>query len=411
MIAEIISTGDEILLGDIVDTNSAFLCAGLTRENIRVSGIQTVLDDVEEISRALIRAAERADICILTGGLGPTADDLTPAACARACGKPLVLNPLALSSMTSYMKEKGYALGPENEKQAMLPSPAEVMVNQWGTAPGFYLPIGKCLCFFLPGVPGEMKPMFETCVLPRIRALVLERGGKRQKIHRFTVFGFGESGSARLVKDFPDRFPDICLGFRAAFPCVELRLMAAHDNPGLARAKKLIQERFGKNIVSEQGLSMEAQVGKLLEQKGQTLALAESCTGGLVSNWLTNVPGSSGYFLLGAVTYANQAKESVLGVSPATLETHGAVHEQTALEMALGAKKAAKAHWGLSTTGIAGPGGGTEQKPVGTVCIGLAGPDGLALSVRHEFHFADRFQNKQMFAASALDLLRKNLLS
>ncbi len=411
MIAQIISTGDEVLLGDIVDTNAAFLCAALTRENIRVAGVQTVLDDLEDISCALTRAAERADICVVTGGLGATEDDLTLAACANVCGEPLVLNPLALSSMTSYMEEKGYVMGPENEKQAMLPASAKVLVNQWGSAPGFCLSIGKCLCFFLPGVPGEMKPMFETRVLPQIRSLLLKRGNKPQAIHRFTVFGLGESGSAKLVTDFPDRFPDIRLGFRAAFPCIELRLSASQDNPRLAQATKLIQERFAEKIVSVHGLSLEAQVGKLLEQKGQTLALAESCTGGLVSNWLTNVPGSSAWFLLGAVTYANHAKESVLGVSSETLQACGAVHEQTALEMALGAKKAANAHWGLSTTGIAGPGGGTEQKPVGTVCIGLAGPGNLALSSRHEFHFADRFQNKQMFAATALDLLRRQLLS
>ncbi len=397
-------------MGDIVDTNSAFLCTSLAREGIKVSGIRAVRDDEQDIAHALTLAAEHADICIVTGGLGPTEDDLTLAACARASGTPLVLHPQALDSMKAYMTKKGYAMGPEEEKQAMLPESAKVLVNLWGSAPGFYLSIGRCLCFFLPGVPGEMKPMFETCVLPVIRALP-GQGTLLPAIQRFTVFGMGESRTAALLRDFSARFPDVRLGFRIIFPCIEVRIMAPGAGKLPPAPGDFIRERLGDAIVSSRGLSLEARAGELLKQRGQTLALAESCTGGMISAMLTDVPGSSDYFLLGAVTYANQAKESVLGVSSASLENFGAVSEQTALEMALGAKKAAGSHWGLSTTGIAGPGGGTDQKPVGTVWVGLAGPQGLALSKSYVFSFADRIRNRQMFAAAALDLLRRNLLS
>ncbi|HSL61208.1 MAG TPA: nicotinamide-nucleotide amidohydrolase family protein [Desulfotignum sp.] len=442
MTAEILSTGDEVLLGDLVDTNSAFLCDRLKQMGIRVSRITARGDDVDAVCETVLDISRRARICLATGGLGPTQDDITAQACAKAAGESLVLNARAFESMKTYFSRRGFDLTPDNEKQAWLPASADVLENDHGTDPGFVFFLNQCWFFCMPGVPSEMKQMMETRVVPKLTAIF--GSGYRLHIRRYTVFGLHESRVGGLLKSFNDHFPDIRLGFRASFPIIEVKLVCekktGEDNPykvhacgetagagitdamavdrvekdsrrGMERAGKWVAEKLGSKVVSMTGLSLEEEVGRLLTQRGQTLAVAESCTGGLISHLITQVPGSSDYFLLSAVTYANTAKVKVLGVNPQTLETCGAVHETTALEMAKGARQVSGSDWAVSTTGIAGPGGGPTSKKVGTVCIGLAGPGGLEKARTFEFRFDDRNKNKKMFAAMALETLRRHLVA
>ncbi|MBU0971726.1 MAG: competence/damage-inducible protein A [Proteobacteria bacterium] len=414
MIAEIVSTGDEVLLGDILDTNSRFLCEQLKLMGVRVRQITAVGDEVADIGTTLEKIARRADVCLVTGGLGPTLDDVTALACARASGEKMVLNPRALETMTAYFKKRGFELTRENKKQAMLPASANVLVNLNGTAPGFFMFWDQCWFFFMPGVPSEMKPMFEGGVKPRL----LDIFGLKTKIfiERLTLFGLPESRAGVLLQGFENNFPDMRLGFRAHFPFIEVKILYTGESNTIESLEKKMTDarewvvlRLENKVVSLTGQSLEQEVGLLLKEKNHTLAIAESCTGGLVSNLVTDVPGSSDYFLFSAITYSNGAKETILKVNKKSLEAHGAVHEQTALEMARGVKKVSDADWGISTTGIAGPSGGTPDKPVGTVCIGIAGP-GIETAKRYTFNFGTRAENKKMFAAAALEVLRRHLM-
>jgi nicotinamide-nucleotide amidase len=300
-----------------------------------------------------------------------------------------------------------------NKKQAMLPAGAERLHNPVGTAPGFHLKIGQCSFFFMPGVPSEMERMLDDKVIPKITAL----GGERQSLNMVNVvslFGIPEAVVGERLSVLSAEFPKVGLGIRAKFPEIYVKLSvygkdAAGLNKRLAAATAWAVERMGDHVISAVGKPMETVVGELLAANETTLAVAESCTGGLVSHLLTNVPGSSDYFLGGAITYSNEAKQSVLGVALETLEKYGAVHEETAKEMAVGAKRISGAGYGLATSGIAGPSGGTVDKPVGTLCVGLATPD-AAKGYRFFFPFNRRSRNKSIFAMTALDLLRKELL-
>ena len=439
MIAEILSTGDEVMLGDLVDTNSAYLCDRLKQLGIVVSQITARGDDIEAVKETVLQISRRAGICLITGGLGPTSDDITAQACARAAGQPLKVHPRAYDTMKSYFDRRGFVLTPENKKQAMLPAAAGVLENTCGTAPGFFFHLNQCLFFCMPGVPSEMRQMMETQVVPHITKVFSLT--PNLYIRRLTVFGLAESRVGASLQEFNSLFPHIRLGFRASFPTIEVKLvfdatgfcpenqkifdssiqfdstiqgekdLDAEKNDPLAyfeKAGRWVVRQLGEKVVSLTGLSLEAEVGRLLKQRGQTLAVAESCTGGLISHLITEVPGSSEYLLLSAVTYANAAKIKVLGVSSETLAAHGAVHETTALEMAQGARQVSGANWAVSTTGIAGPGGGPTRKKVGTVCIGLAGPGG-AHARQYHFTFDDRGRNKKIFAAMALEVLRRQL--
>jgi nicotinamide-nucleotide amidase len=418
MIAHILSTGDELLLGQIIDTNSGFLCNGLKEMGIKVQKMTSVGDEVQSIAFAIREVCVQADLCLVTGGLGPTRDDLTALACSRAADVRLELDKDALASMQSYFSKKGFKWSRANEKQAMLPATSTMMVNHGGTAPGFYIRINKCLFFFLPGVPSEMKMMFDQ----QVKAVLKKQFALDQDIliQRLTVFGLPESTAEFKLKGFEKKFPHMQLGFRVDFPVIEVKIMANRsyasfndrENLGsdIARAKHWVMEQIGDQVVSDSGSSIAREVGILLTRERQTLALAESCTGGLVAHMITNEPGSSDYFLFAGITYSNDAKINVLNVQEKTLLKYGAVHEQTALEMAQGARRVAGADFAVSTTGIAGPGGGSVDKPVGMVCIGLAGPS-VSWAKTCQFLLDDRRKNKKIFAATALDLLRRHLVS
>ena len=415
MRAYILSTGDEVLLGDIVDTNSSFLCRSLKDMGVEVKKIVVIGDDLDTIASNIEHISFKSKICLVTGGLGPTKDDLTALACGKAADQPLELNQQALEFMKSYFKKKRFQLTRENEKQAVLPLNSKIIINENGTAPGFYTKINKCLFFFMPGVPSEMKLMFEN----QIKKIITDKFNLSDKIliERLTVFGLGESKVGFLLKEFEKSYPVMRLGFRADFPIVEVKIVISDSqmdkNKTLSQIRKARQwviERLENRVISTKGLSMAQEVGRLLTQKNKTLAIAESCTGGMIANMMTDISGSSDFFLFSGVTYANDAKIDILNVQKKTIIDHGAVHEQTAIEMALGARQKAGADFAISTTGIAGPTGGTEKRPVGMVCIGIAGAD-FAKAKTYKFSFDDRLQNKKMFAAMALELLRRHLVA
>jgi nicotinamide-nucleotide amidase len=413
MQAEILSTGDEIRSGALADANASHIARNLEDAGIAVLRHHCVGDDMEQLVMVLKEIAPRSDIGIVTGGLGPTADDITAEAAARAAGVAMAINDTALAGIESFFRKRQRPLTPSNRKPAIMPHGASVIANPSGTAPGFALNIDRCRFFFLPGVPAEMKRMLTETVLEAIAA---GQGGKRDYILVSTLSSFGlpESVVDEKLAGLTQRFPEIRLGLRAVFPEIHIKLYARGKarqklSEQLTQVSDDVVSRLDHRVFSTQGETMQAVVGRLLRQQGATVAVAESCTGGLISHLLTDVSGSSDYFLFSGVTYSNAAKIRVLGVSPDILDRHGAVHEKTAQAMAEGARNVSGATYGIATSGIAGPTGAVPGKPVGTLCVGLARPDG-SHGKRYQFPFDDRAMNKQVFAITALNRLRLALL-
>lgn len=413
LLAEIISTGDEVLTGAIVDTNAAYIAEKLTGAGVVVSRQSTVGDDMETLTEAFRASGDRADIVMVTGGLGPTGDDLTAQAAAEASGLALQLDSQAFLDIQAYFNERSRSVKEANRKQAMFPRGAVVLKNPVGTAPGFSMKIGKACFFFMPGVPYEMRRMMETAAIPGIRRLQ-GRGDEGDLTRILSIFGVPESEAATRLTGFYGRFPDLKLGFQVKYPGILLKIYQGEGRREVMgrridEAALWICNILGDRVVSTEGAGLVETVGSLLKERIETLSTAESCTGGLISHMLTNIPGSSDFFRFSGVTYANDTKSSVLSVPPEILEKQGAVHEETVSRMAEGARAVSGATYGLSTSGIAGPTGGTDEKPVGTVCIGLATPEGT-FATRRLFTFGGRVVKKQMFAAAALDFLRLHLL-
>jgi nicotinamide-nucleotide amidase len=413
MIAEILATGDELCSGAGLDTNSAHIASKLTEIGVEVARHTCVGDHLNLLVQTFSVMGERATTVIVTGGLGPTSDDLTAEAAAKAAGCRLKLDAQGWQAIETRLNQRGFAILPMQKKQAMLPEGSKLIQNPVGIAPGFEMKIGKSRFFFLPGPPREMKPMLAEGVLPRI--FTINKMDKQQfQIKTISCFGLGESAVAENLSDFSQKYPALNLGFRVKFPEIQIKLYGRGNNS--AKTKALIIEaadwvasKLGPRILSLNGESMQMVVGQLLRQQKTTIALAESCTGGLIAHMLTGVPGSSDYFIFSAVTYANQAKKKVLGVSPETLLEHGAVSDATAIEMAHGARQVVDADYGLAVTGIAGPGGGSPKKPVGTVWVGLSTRN-KDIARRFDFKFDDRDLNKNIFAVTALDVLRQRLM-
>jgi len=416
--AEILSTGDEVLWGDVDDTNASWLARRLRESAIEVMRTSCTGDRLKDIAGLIQEISVRADVVLVTGGLGPTSDDLSSEAAALASEDTVVLNKVALISMKSYFQKRGWELSEANQKQAMLPSRAGVMENHCGTAPGFYIDCGRAIFFFMPGVPKEMRQMYERGVLPIIRERFATDPAINSTalISRFKLFGLPESKVGSRLKGFNELFPQLKLGFRATFPLIEVKVSVIYHKSSTSMEKQMtdagkwVCSRLEDYIFSTTGQNMEQELGRLLSLKGKTVAVAESCTGGLIGSMLTDVAGSSDYFLLSAVTYSNEAKINILGVNPDTIKAHGAVHEETARQMAEGVRRVAGADYGVATSGIAGPGGGSDDKPVGTLCIGIAG-DGFARGYRYHFSFDDRSMSKKIFAVKAMDMLRRELLN
>ncbi|MEE8399215.1 MAG: CinA family nicotinamide mononucleotide deamidase-related protein [Desulfobacterales bacterium] len=411
--AEILSTGDEVRTGAIVDSNSAYLAEKLEEAGVEVTRHNCVGDDLKQLSTILKEIGSRADVAVVTGGLGPTVDDITADAAADAAGVELVRNADAVKSMETIFSARHQQISASNQKQAMLPEGATCITNPVGTAPGFILTIDRCTFFFLAGVPREMQRLLADAVLPAIADL---QGDARRfyKVRNISTFGLAEAACGDSLDGLNEQFPSVTLGLRAKFPEIYVKLYAQGDDMDqldrdLAEATRWVQDRLGINVLSTEGHPIEVAVGNLLLEKKATIAIAESCTGGLISHKITSIPGASAYFLFSGVTYANQAKIDVLGVAPETIAEYGSVHEITAKEMAEGARQRSGATYGLATSGIAGPDGGTDEKPVGTICFGLATPEG-ARGFRYQQNFGSRAANMEIFAMSALDILRRELL-
>lgn len=409
---EVIVIGNELLSGAVVDTNSAWLFARLYERGIRARRKTLVLDEKGDIVSALREAASRARLVVCSGGLGPTADDITAAAGAEAASVPVVLDPEAKRLVTEAVRARGAEVSAYQLEQARVPEGARILPNPRGTAPGFALQLGACTAFFLPGPPREFQAMAEAWVLPFAGAEGLAGGSFAAETLR--LFGLGESRVAEIVETSGADLEGVEVGYRVAFPEVHLRLRASGATGEAARARVEaaaagLEAAFGPVAFARNETSFPACLGALLAGAGATLALAESCTGGLASALLTDVPGSSRYLLLSAVTYANEMKTRVLGVPAEVLATEGAVSEACARAMAEGALSVSGADHAVSITGIAGPEGGSEEKPVGTVCFALAGAGRDTVATRQHF-FGDRGRVRRRAAFFALDLVRRRLL-
>lgn len=409
MRVEVINTGTELLLGNVLNTHLKFFAEALFPLGLRI-GRQVTVPDGEVIREALVEASARAEIVLITGGLGPTTDDITREIVAELLGLELVHDDEIMRAIEARFARRAMQMSPRNARQAQRPREALVLWNHHGTAPGLYFPPvamdGRKSphIFLLPGPPRELKPMFNDRVLPILEKLLPARPAFALRSYR--IAGMGESGVEELVGGALLGL-GLEVGYCARPGEVDLRLIGGPE--ALARAEEIVVEKLGGHIVSREGEELEKVVVDLLTARGETFAVAESCTGGFVANRVTNVPGASAVFMQGFVTYANAAKTRALGVDAVLIEAHGAVSAEVAAAMAEGARAAAGVDHALATTGIAGPGGGSEAKPVGTVFIALATKLGATVVERHRFqHERETFKN--LTAQTALDLLRRRLL-
>ncbi len=403
---EIISTGDEIITGQILDTNANWLCQQLFSQGLQPQRLHTVADQLGALLQVFQEAAQRSDIVLVNGGLGPTSDDLSSEAAATALGVDLVLNSDWLETMTQKFQQQGRTMAPANRKQALLPQGAQVIDNPKGTACGFSVTIGKARFYFTPGVPHEFKHMFSELIWPDIaRRFALET---KLSQHKITTFGLGESGIHQLIKDVPIA-QGIHLGYRTAAPEIEVKLIG-EDNQAIAETAQQIELALADYALfnSQQADCLASYIQQLMLERGATLALAESCTGGMIASSLVAISGSSAYLDRAMVTYSNQAKQDLVGVSEATLTQFGAVSEATAIEMAQGAKHSAQSDYALSVTGIAGPTGATPDKPVGTVAFALATPSQVISQIL-VLPAKSRTMTRKIAATIALDMLRRHL--
>jgi nicotinamide-nucleotide amidase len=411
--AVILSTGDELTTGKVVDTNANYLADKLHQNGIDLAAVITVGDVPERLEWAWRTAVQLGDVVISTGGIGPTADDLTTETIARITGRMLVRHEPSVETMRRMFATINRTMPENNLKQADFPEGAEVIPNPLGTAPGFHLPVPDgdrvSHLIVMPGVPREMKPMMENWVVPW---LAKNRGtNKVFAVRIFQTFGISESGLDQavlgLIKPEEGR-----VAFRASFPQISMRITVEGEPSEAERKLEELSERVRAKVsnylFAEGEASMEQVVAQLLSHQGIKLAIAESCTGGLIGNRLTNVPGSSKFLLADLVTYSNETKQSLLGVSDATLQTHGAVSEECVREMAAGVRKRVGADVGIATSGIAGPDGGTPDKPVGTVCIALDSED-VKTSRRYQMR-GTRDWVKLLSSQVALDWMRRYAL-
>lgn len=380
MKAEIIAIGSELVSGQSLDTNSQWLSRELGRFGIAVRYHTVLGDDLDENVAAFSVAFARADLVLMTGGLGPTQDDLTRDALAKVADVPLVEDTGSLAAIEAMFARRNRPMAARNRVQALLPRGAEPLPNRVGTAPGIWMPVGQTLVGCLPGVPHEMRLMFEEQVMPRLR----QKGwATRVIVHRkINMFGKGESDFEAEAMDLTarGRIPEV--GITAHQATISLRVAAegATEEEALALMEPtlaLIRQRFGPLIIGEGTEDVADGLVKLLERTGATLATAESCTGGLIAHEITAIPGVSAYYPGGVVSYANEAKRDLLGVPQDLLDAHGAVSPEVAAAMATGVRERFRSDLGLSVTGVAGPTGGSPEKPVGLVYLGLATDKGV----------------------------------
>ncbi len=412
-IAETIAIGTELLVGGKLDSNSLFVAEHLGQLGLEVRFKTVVGDATADIAAALGVAAGRADVVVMTGGLGPTVDDRTREAVAKVTGRPLRRHSDALEAMTRRLAAWGRTPSKAQLRQGLIPRGAEVLQNPVGSAPGFALSWKGCWIASLPGVPAEAREMVSTALIPRLRALMGRSRPKPIVRRLIQTFGLPESDVDAALKGLLAAHQSVELGLLASPSGVSVSLTARGGPPD--RLVQAVCERLGARVYAMGEEKMEQVVGRLLTAQGVTLAVAESCTGGLIGHRLTEVPGSSSYLDRSLVCYANRAKVELLGVPSERIDRHGAVSAPVAAAMAEGIRLRSGVAVGLSVTGIAGPGGGTDTKPVGLVYIGLnaaARPDIPAVHVtrEHRFH-GERSLIKWRASQAALDLLRRWLLN
>lgn len=408
MIAELICVGTELLMGQVTNTNAQYLSEQLAPTGIDLYRQLVVGDNPQRLTEAVRTALSRADVLILSGGLGPTDDDLTKETVAAALGLTLELYPEEWARIEAYFASLGRTASPNNKKQAMFPRPCIILPNPNGTAPGCIMEKDGKAAILLPGPPRELIPMFRDHAMPYL----LRQSGHKLYSRELRIFGRGESDVTYVLDDLVKGQTNPTIAPYAKTGEVTLRISAQcrSEAEGEALVQPMIdtiRARLGDVVYSDCGEPLPLVCHKRLIARGETLAVAESCTGGLLSSAFVDLPGSSAYFVEGAVTYANEAKMRRLGVSEQTLKTFGAVSEQCAREMAEGLRSRAQTTYALATTGIAGPDGGTAQKPVGTVYVALAGPDGTVvkpLRLR-----GDRARIREVTVLHALDLFRRKL--
>lgn len=405
MTCAILSIGTEITRGELVNTNAAWLAAALTELGFEVLEHCTVDDDEARIVQALERLSKVAKVIVSTGGLGPTTDDLTTVAVAKALGVPLERDQASLDQIRRRFEKLGRAMSASNAKQADFPKGAAVLANAIGTAPGFEVRLGEARALFMPGVPREMKRMFDEQVTPRIREL---SPNDSHQI-RFRTFGLPESVVGERLAGIEEQNPGVVIGYRAHFPEIEVKVLArakvkSEAHALATRAAAEVSARLSDVIYGDGEDTFAGVVGRALRTRGWTLAIAESCTGGLVGHLLTREPGASDFLVLDAVTYANSAKQQVLGVDEDALRGHGAVSSEVATGMAEGARRVSGADVALSITGIAGPTGGSDTKPVGLVYLAVSTSKGTVVKERN-FQFRDRAQIQTIAAYAGLKLV------
>lgn len=387
MQAEIITIGDELLIGQVVDTNSAWLGQMLNKSNIKVNRINSISDDANEIKEMLTNCLKRSELIIITGGLGPTKDDITKKTLKDYFGMDWRIDQAVIDQLELYFKDRGRQLLEINKIQAELPSGCITLFNEWGTAPGMWFDVDGRVVISLPGVPYEMKNIFEFKALPKIQ----ERFQEPTLYHKTIVtFNIPESILAKQIEDIEDELPNnIKLAYLPGLNVVRLRLTGTmskeldiHESVDLY-AQKII-DRVGSGVIATQDLTLAEIASKKLNAKGKTLSVAESCTGGYISHLLTSIPGASKVFVGSVVSYSNSVKHHQLGVESTLFETVGAVSEQVVSQMAIGVRERLQTDYSIAVSGVAGPAGGSDEKPVGTVVIGVAS---ATETIVKTFHF------------------------
>ena len=407
----IITIGDELLIGQVVDTNSAWIGQEMSKLGVHVHSRISVGDREEDIVRALNQAKNVSDIILITGGLGPTNDDITKSTLCKYFGAKIIVDERVLSDVKYFFERLNRPMLESNLKQAEVPDNCEVIKNKNGTAPGMLFNIDGKIFISMPGVPIEMKPMMTEEVIPRLKKLF----SFPIIIHRtIMTCGIGESFLAEIIKQWEENLPS---NFRFAYlPALnQLRLRITATGSDEKQLKELVNEEEKKLIplISQYVFGfddepMESVIGKLLKEKNAFVSLAESCTGGYIAHKLTSIPGSSQYFDGSLITYSYDSKENFLGVKKETLEKYGAVSEECVLEMVKGVKQKFKTEYAIAVSGIAGPGGGTPDKPVGTVWISVSTP--TETKAKKFFFHRSRIQNIEMSATAALNMLRMELI-
>ncbi|MEW6998307.1 CinA family nicotinamide mononucleotide deamidase-related protein [Colwelliaceae bacterium BS250] len=405
---QLLLTGNELMSGDIIDTNSVYIAQELKNLGIELDRKVTVGDNLELLKAELESISQQADIVIVNGGLGPTVDDMTAQALAEMSNKPLTLHPVALQQLQDWCLKRKYKLTEPNMKQAILPQGCGIVYNPLGSAPGFAITHNECLIICTPGVPVELKAMLSDSILANIAQKI---PAKLQTVtQKLKVFGIGESGLQKMINEsFPDWPASIELGFRAGMPLLEVKLTSRTSTSNELRSQwyQKLQQLLGQHIVCIGEGSMAEVVVAELNTQQKKITTAESCTGGMIASQITNVAGSSMVFEAGFVTYSNKMKSTLVNVSADTLALHGAVSEAVVREMVLGALAISAADYAVSVSGVAGPDGGSDDKPVGTVWLAWGDKNTI---YSQQLHIpAGRIYFQKFVSTIALDLIRRLL--